>query len=280
MMTIRLRKLLPTPAAPRRVTASTAGCRIVALLSRTSLLLPLLAHAASQADDPLHSVMWDVMQRNVLHGAPAVFDDRVKVSLPRQVEDGQRVPVSADATALGQVQELLLFADYNPLPLALRMTPLRLQPMFSVAMRVNQATPVRVAARTADGVWHVGSQLVDAPGGGCALPTPTRNSTDWNTLLGRLYGRVWQVDGQQRIRLRIMHPMDTGLVGNIARFHLETLRLSDANGRPLTELNLQAPLAENPLFTLQLAQPVPGPIQVSASDSDGNVYHGRLQEQP
>ncbi|MFC3533932.1 quinoprotein dehydrogenase-associated SoxYZ-like carrier [Vogesella facilis] len=261
-----------------RQTAANVGRN--AMLLALLCLLPQAARAADQAADPLHSVMWEVMQRTVLQGQPAVFDDRVKVSLPRQVEDGQRVPVSVDASALGQVDELLLFADYNPLPLALRMRPLRLQPVFAVAMRVNQATPVRAAARTADGVWHVGGQLVDAPGGGCALPTATRNSTDWGTLLGRLYGRVWQQDARQRIRLRIMHPMDTGLVGNTPRFHLDTLRLSDAAGQPLAELALQPPLAENPLFTLQLASPAPGPLQVSASDSDGNFYHGRLQEQP
>ncbi|WP_246211077.1 quinoprotein dehydrogenase-associated SoxYZ-like carrier [Vogesella oryzae] len=243
-------------------------------------LLPLPALAASQGDDPLHSVMWEVMQHTVLQDAPAVFDQRVKVTLPQQVEDGQRVPVSVDASALGQVEELLLFADYNPLPLALRMTPLRLAPVLSVAIRVNQATPVRAAARTADGVWHVGGQRVDAPGGGCALPTPTRNSTDWSTLLGRLYGRVWQQDGQQRIRLRIMHPMDTGLVGNIPAFYLEALQLADGAGQPLATLTLQAPLAENPLFTFRLPQALPGPLQVSARDSDGNFYHARLQALP
>lgn len=247
-------------------------------------LLPAGALAASQAanqhNDPMQSVMWDVMQRTVLQGQPAVFDARVHVSLPRQVEDGQRVPVSVDATALGQVEELLLFADYNPLPLALRFTPGSLRPTLAVAMRVNQATPVRAAARTADGVWHVGGQLVDAPGGGCALPTPTRNSTDWSLLQGRLYGRLWQQDGQQRLRLRIMHPMDTGLVGNTPRFHLNRLQLSDGNGRALAELALEAPLAESPLFTFTLPATVAGPLRIQAGDSDGNLYQATIRELP
>ncbi|SCK05256.1 quinoprotein dehydrogenase-associated SoxYZ-like carrier [Vogesella sp. LIG4] len=254
------------------------------LLPALLCLLPACVLAASQAanqhNDPLHSVMWDVMQHTVLQDQPTVFDSRVVVSLPRQVEDGQRVPVSVDASALGQVEELLLFADYNPLPLALRFRIGSLRPTLAVAMRVNQATPVRAAARTADGVWHVGGQLVDAPGGGCALPTPTRNSTDWATLQGRLYGKLWPQDGRLRARLRIMHPMDTGLVGNTPRFHLNTLQLADGNGAPLASLTLEPPLAESPLFTFELPADTPGPLRINAGDSDGNRYQALLRSLP
>ncbi len=257
---------------------------LLSLLLSQLWLLPTAAHAASQSTepqhDPLQSVMWNVMQRNVLHGQPAVFDDLVRVSLPRQVEDGQRVPVSVDASALGQVEELLLFADYNPLPLALRFTPGSLRPTLAVAIRVNQATPVRAAPRTADGVWHVGGQLVDAPGGGCALPTPTRNTTDWALLQGRLYGRLWQQDGLQRLRLRIMHPMDTGLVGNTPRFHLNRLQLRNGAGQPLAELALEAPLAESPLFTFELPADTAGPLRINAGDSDGNLYQATIRGLP
>ncbi|EEG10532.1 quinoprotein dehydrogenase-associated SoxYZ-like carrier [Pseudogulbenkiania ferrooxidans] len=248
-----------------------------ALLVLLGTSLPL--HAAPQAD-PLHSVMWDVMHKTVLGDQPAVFDERVKVTLPQQVEDGQRVPVSVDASALGRVEEIVLFADYNPLPLALRFQPLRLQPVFAVAMRVNQATPIRAAARDAQGVWHVGGQLVDAPGGGCALPTPTRASTDWANLLGKMYGRVWREGATHRIRLRVMHPMDTGLVGNTPKFHLTQLRLSDSAGQPLAHLSLDAPLAENPLFTFQLALLNGDSLRIDAQDSDGNAFGGRLPVLP
>lgn len=242
------------------------------------LLSPLLA-AATQPD-PLQSVMWEIMKRNVLHDQPTVFDERVKVTLPRQVEDGQRVPVSVDASALGSVSEMVLFADYNPLPEVLRFEPLAMMPQFSVAMRVNQATPVRVAARGSDGVWHVGGQLVDAPGGGCALPTPTRASTDWGNLLGHMYGRGWHEASGSRIRLRIMHPMDTGLVNNTPLFHLQSLQLRDDSGSLLARLQLGAPLAENPLFTFQLPTLTGSAIQVAAQDNDGNQFRGTLQVTP
>lgn len=254
------------------------SCRHLFLILLFLLARPTLAATTA---DPLQSVMWDVMQRTVLAGEPAVFDDRVRVTLPRQVEDGQRVPVSIDARALGEVKQLLLFADYNPLPLALRLTPAAgVQARLSVAMRVNQATPVRAAAQTADGVWHVGGQLVDAPGGGCALPTPTRSTTDWGSELGKVYGRLWRENGALRTRIRVMHPMDTGLVDALPRFHLQTLALQDAAGQPLASLQLEPPLAENPLLTLYLADTVATPLRLSGQDSDGNLLHGQLGETP
>jgi len=45
-------------------------------------------HAEPQRTDPLYSVMWDVMHKTVLGGQPVVFDERVKVTRPQQVEDG------------------------------------------------------------------------------------------------------------------------------------------------------------------------------------------------
>lgn len=246
--------------------------------------LPLGVQAAAQ--DPLKSVMWDSMQRTVL-GCPAsgckglVFDDRVVVQVPPRVEDGRSVPVLVDARALGTVKTLVLFADYNPIPRAVQLRLHRAEPRFAVSMRVNQATPIRAAALDAQGVWHIGSQWLEAPGGGCALPSPTRNTTDWDRVLGRVNGRAWtEAGGRLRLRLSIMHPMDTGLVSNVPRFNLETLTLSDAQGTPLVALETDAALAESPLFTLHLPATTSPFLRVSGQDNDGNAYQATLPVVP
>ena len=134
-------------------------------------LLALNAYAAPPPGSaPFNSPLWSSMQRVVLGGGQVVFDDRVKVSLPERVEDGHFVPVSVDAREVGTVRELILFADYNPIPRALRYQPLHAQPRLSVAMRVNQATPIRAAELDHKGGWHVNGKSLDAPGGGCAPP--------------------------------------------------------------------------------------------------------------
>lgn len=242
------------------------------------VLMALNANAAPPpGSDPFNSPLWSSMQRVVLGGGKVVFDDRVKVTLPERVEDGHFVPVSVDARDVGEVRELILFADYNPIPRALRYQPLHAQPRLSVAMRVNQATPIRAAALDDKGVWHVNGKWLDAPGGGCALPSQTRSTTDWNTLLGRVSGRVWrEEDGVLRVRLGIMHPMDTGLVTSVARFNIEQVELSDASQRPLARLETDASLAENPLFTLHLNRTATTQLHASSVDNDGNHYRASL----
>ena len=49
----------------------------------------------------------------------------------------------------------------------------------------------------------------------------------------RVSGRAWREDGALRVRLGVMHPMDTGLVSNVARFNIEQLDIRDADNRLL-----------------------------------------------
>ncbi|MCG7957857.1 MAG: hypothetical protein JAY69_02210, partial [Candidatus Thiodiazotropha taylori] len=79
-----------------------------------SLLLLLLATplglvAAEAPADPLNSVMWHEMHQRLLDGAPVVFDERVQVSAPAVAEDSLNLPLWIDATALGEVERLLVF---------------------------------------------------------------------------------------------------------------------------------------------------------------------------
>jgi sulfur-oxidizing protein SoxY len=227
--------------------------------------------------DPLNSVMWESLHSTVLKGEPVLFDESVKVNLPASVEDGQHVPVWVDASAVKDARELMVLADYNPIPHALTLELQQALPKLAVSIRVNQGTPVRAAVKDGKGVWHVAGRWLDAPGGGCALPTPTRSTTDWAHLLGKLSGRTWrESDGTLRLRFMIMHPMDTGFVDKLPRFNLERVVLADAQGQPLARIQMEASVSENPLLTLFFAQPAPGPWKVQAKDSDGNQYQSLI----
>ena len=52
-----------------------------------------------------------------------LFDPRVKVIAPSTAENPMQVPVTIDATALPNVQEVLVFADFNPIVQVLRFFP-------------------------------------------------------------------------------------------------------------------------------------------------------------
>jgi sulfur-oxidizing protein SoxY len=233
-------------------------------------------YAAERVTDPLNSVMWREMHQRLLNDAPVVFDERVEVHAPAVAEDSLNLPLWVDASALGEVRRLLVFAELNPIPKVLEMEPLKAAPRIGLRIKVQQATPVRAAAQTADGVWHVGGVLVDASGGGCTAPSLGSGSSDWADRLGKVSARLWLRQDRSRLRATIIHPMDTGLVAGIPAFYLEQLELYQADGSLISRLSLFEPVAENPLLTLDL--PKLNQVVLQGRDNNGNTLSANIFE--
>lgn len=246
------------------------------------LICLMLGSVGARADipvDPLKSPMWADMVKRLLGGGTVVFDERVKVTVPSVVENQAQVAVTADARALEGVQELVLFADLNPLQHILTLRPRKAAAYVSVRIKVEQATPVRAAARGPDGVWHVGSVYLDAAGGGCSAPAMARSEESWADFVGNSQGRVWrQADGFSRARLRIRHPMDTGLAkDNTPAYFIEKLDVKSASGDPLASLELFEPVSEDPTLTLLLRVPAAdGAVDVEGRDNNGETYRSTI----
>jgi len=225
---------------------------------------------AAPGPDPLRSPLWSAMRQRFLDdGQPVLFDSRVVVRLPASAEDPLAVPVEVDCAGLDGVDELLLFADLNPLPKILSYTPLRAAPSIAFRFKVEQSTPVRAAARMRDGVWRVGGAWVAASGGGCTMPSAGSGDAAWKARLGEVSARQWaRAGGMSRLRLRIVHPMDTGLAAGIPVFHLDTLRVCDEAGQALARLQLFEPVSENPVLSLDLRSR--GALRIDGRDTQAN----------
>lgn len=243
------------------------------------VMLPLVAAGVRAADDPtggdpLGSMQWPGMRRQYLGDAPLRFTDAVKVLGPRFAEDALNVPIQVDARALAAqgIERIQVVADRNPVREVLEFEPLRSLPMLAFRLRLEQASPVRALVKTRDGQWHVGGAWVQAAGGGCTVPGATRADGSWSTTLNQVQARVFDnlVEGSRRLRLRVMHPMDTGLVAGIPAFHIERLELSDSAGQPWWRLALHEPVSENPLLTFELPDRARGLMRLSGRDNNGN----------
>lgn len=248
------------------------GCRVVA--AGLALAWLLLSQAVAAEQDPLASPRWGDMRKEFFANSRVVFDPRVKVIAPEVAEDPLNVPVTVDATALDKVQTVLVFADFNPILHALSFTPRSASAYLGFRLKLQQSSPVRAAAKTADGVWHVGGTLVTTTGGGCTVPSTGSASPEWQQRLNELSGRIWQQEGNERLRLRIIHPMDTGLSGSTPAFFLQQITISDLQGQTLMLIEPHEPVAENPVFTLRLPSSGirNGPIQVRGRDNNGNHF--------
>ncbi|WP_342130963.1 quinoprotein dehydrogenase-associated SoxYZ-like carrier [Hydrogenophaga sp. OTU3427] len=227
--------------------------------------------------DPLGAMTWPTLRRQHLGQSPMRFSQEVKVLGPAFADDAMNVPLLVDARALagsgGGIARIRVVVDRNPVREVLDFEPLRALPMLAFRFRLEQASPVRAMVLTRDGQWHVGGTWVQAAGGGCTVPGLTRADGSWSRTLGQVQARLFPnvIEGSHRLRLRVMHPMDTGLVAGIPAFYIEQLQLTDAQQRPLWRLALHEPVSENPLLTFELGERPQAPLRLSGRDNNGNL---------
>ncbi len=234
-----------------------------------------MAPAFTLPKDPIDSPLWDTVAENYLKGYPIIFDEAVRVGLPPITEDQTQVPIMIDASALGPADEVAVIADLSPFPLALKVNAHRAAPVFAFRVRIEQGTAIRAAVRK-DGRWHVGTRYLDAVGGGCSAPPNVEARIAWSDI-GQMRARLWrQNPDQMRLRLRVTHPMDTGLHKEPA-FFIQAVEIKDADGSPLADLEVHEPVAANPVFTVQFADPGKGDhIAVTARDNDGGIFKSKV----
>lgn len=247
-------------------------------------LAPLASAVGAQEDhtggDPLSSMQWPVMRRKFMGGDAYRFDARVQLKGPPFAEDAMNVPMLLDARALAQagvdIDRIVVVADRNPVQQILTFEPHRAQPVLAFRFRLEQGSPVRALVRTRQGHWHVGQTWVNAAGGGCTVPGVTRADGSWSQTLNQVQAKFFRnvLDGQgTRLRLRVMHPMDTGLVAGIPAFHIEELALRDSAQQLWWRLELHEPVSENPLITFEMGQTPRGTLVLQGRDNNGNRIH-------
>ncbi len=263
----------PTQPLRRQFVKAAAGAGLLHWLPASA--------QAPQADeltggDPLGSMQWPTLRKQYLGDAPMRFSDAVQVRGPAFADDAMNVPLLINARALdkvgGGVARIQVVVDRNPVRDVLTFTPHKALPMLAFRIRMEQASPVRAMVQTRDGQWHVGSTWVKASGGGCTVPGITRADGSWVKNLNQVQTKFFYnpVDGSRRLRLRVMHPMDTGLVAGIPAFHIEELRMVDAVGEVWWALALHEPVSENPLITLELPSQGGQGFRLLGRDNNGN----------
>ena len=225
--------------------------------------------------DPLRSPLWEAMRQRFIGDAPVQFDARVQVWMPAAAEDPLAVPVQVQIEGLGEIERIVVFADLNPIPKVLEYLPRQASGTLAFRLKVEQSTPVRAAVLTRAGRWHVGGAWVAAAGGGCTMPSHASGDPVWQERLGEVAARQWPREGgQSRLRLRVIHPMDTGLAAGIPVFHIDRLQVRDAAGTELAQLRLYEPVSENPVLSLDLRHQ--GPLRIDGLDTQGNAITAKV----
>ena len=249
--------------------------RGLTLLTACTALLVAAGVARAGDYDPMRSALWANMQGEFLGDGPVKYDYQVRLIIPRTIEDAFSVPVVVELSERVQpVQEVVVIAENNPIQTAARMFPRRAIRSVGMNIRLEQSTPVRAAARDADGVWHVASVRVEVmnPGGCTAAGGAGSAENPVGTIAMKRFRRP---NSATRLKVRIIHPMDTGLVTDtegavVPAYYVDTVTLSDAAG-PIADLVTSAALATNPNFYFDLPDRLQT-VRVTASDSKGLTF--------
>lgn len=232
--------------------------------------------------DPLGSMQWPDMKSQFFDtNATTVFDSRIKVTVPLFAEDAMNVPVSFDASAVGKVKKIVVLVDRNPIRKVLEFIPEQAKPSLNFRFKLEQASPIRVAALGEDNVWHVGYAFIEASGGGCTVPGATRADGSWPQTLNKVAGKMFdanQLRNDARLRVQVSHPMDTGLVAGVPAFYIEEMVLQDSNKQVLAKLYPFEPVSENPLFSFDFDKKPVGPVTLVGRDNNGNRINAKVAQ--
>ncbi|MFQ3788032.1 quinoprotein dehydrogenase-associated SoxYZ-like carrier [Halomonas sp. A29] len=246
----------------------------------------LVAMAANAAppDDPYRSPMWRYnLDRYLGEGAVVRHSDQVVLKVPHFAEDATQVPLTVDLSGFEPaIEEIVTWVDLNPVPHLFSVRPEAAEVrVIALNFRIQQASTLRAAVRDDEGNWHIGSAHVEAAGGGCTAPSAAASNPDWSASIGQIRGALFSPLGEQagtRVKLQIMHPMDSGMVGNIPRFNIENLELRNAASQVrLASMTLSESASENPLFVFDLEhEGKEDGITLWMRDNGGNVFESRL----
>lgn len=242
-----------------------------------ALCLSVAGVVQAATEDPLRSPGWRIIEQRYFADQTVVFDDRVQVLAPQSAEDTFAVPGFVRVDGIDDIERLLVVIDLNPVQRVLEMEINEaVRPAVGFRFKVQQRTPVRAAVQTGDGTWYLGGTWVDAAGGGCTAPSTASADPDWASRLGEVEAALWgRGDGIQRLKTRLMHPMDTGLVDNIPAFYLETLELQDEKGDVLSTISIESAMSENPVLSFDLS--VDGPVRLNGRDNQGNRFRALVE---
>lgn len=276
----------------QRIGLSTLRCMLLASAMMAGNFFAMSAHAAPAelgavkgdltGGDPLGSMQWPDMKEQFFEAnAKTVFDSRIKVTVPLFAEDAMNVPVSFDASSIGKVKKIVVLVDRNPIRKVLEFIPEKAKPALNFRFKLEQASPIRVAALTENNVWHVGYAFIEASGGGCTVPGATRADGSWPQTLNKVAGKMFdanQLRDDARLRVQVSHPMDTGLVAGVPAFYIEEMILQDQNKQVLAKLYPFEPVSENPLFSFDFDKKPVGPISLVGRDNNGNRINAKVTQ--
>lgn len=267
-----------------RPLASLAPVPVAMALVVTALVVMTGRPVAAEAVNPVESAAWADVREAFFGDSPVRFDDAVTILMADVIENSHDVPIALKLSPdLDDVREVVLIAENNPIQHVARIIPHRPLSQIGLKMRLELSTPIRAAALTGDGVWHVASKWVKVlTPGGCSVPAPRDVEAKEIDRTGEIAMRTFdRPEAETRLKFRIIHPMETGFAvkpdgETIPAYYLEDITIADGEG-PVVEVVTQAAMAADPIITLDVPT-LKQSLRIHARDSKGLEFEAQKDD--
>jgi sulfur-oxidizing protein SoxY len=247
----------------------------------TPLMAPLLTPLAARAQTPESDDTWKGLR-------PMFFGDRpideapgyVTLDAPLRAEDAALLPVDLKFLSREKGERVVaatVIVDENPSPLATTLKRGRIDPGefdFSLRLRVNSYSWVRVVAETETGALYMVKAFVKAAGG-CSAPA-SKDPEEARVSAGQMRFRSFAAQGMAEAQAMIRHPNYSGMqMDQITRmytpaWYVTSVRVFQGD-EELFSMKNGISLSEDP--TIRFSYVSNGkPVRMEATDSRGGAF--------
>jgi sulfur-oxidizing protein SoxY len=265
------------------LTTALAKRSLLAFVAAGAMGAVAFAGAPARADD---DDAWPDIHRDVFDNRPILEDGAITLDAPYRAEDAAIVPLTMrmPASVAPNVKSLTLVIDKNPAPVAATFyfgdAAGKGARELTTRVRINSYSNVRAVIETADGKLHMATKYVKASGG-CSAPAG-KDVDEALANLGKMQIKTFgksgaQTPGTREAQVMIRHPNFTGMqMDQISRDYTPAKFVQELEvkrgGELIFRMDGGISISENPNFRFTFAPGSDDTIEVTAKDTDGNVF--------
>ncbi len=234
-------------------------------------------HNYAVSKETQYGEAFHAIKQEYLGTSDYINNSKIKIIIQEEIEEAHEVAMVVKIPKeLNLNKQIVILVDDNPIQLVTRIYPQREVKSIGMNIRLEQDSYVRAAILSDDNIWNIGSKkvIVNSPGG-CSLPScnPEKEICEIKELGKISMQKYKRTSGDWRLKFKINHPMDTGLVSDpksgktIPEYYINKVDFSDKNGY-LAKAKTYGALSANPTLVLDFGNPIKN-INVKATDTKG-----------
>ena len=244
------------------------------------LILNIFSFSLLHSNEPYGNAFLTIKDEYLGKDQRFLNNSKIKIIIQNEVEEAHEVSMVVKIPkTLKDTKRIFILVDDNPIQLVTKIFPKKSLKSVGFNIRMEQDSYVRAAILDKKNIWNISSKkvIVKSPGG-CSLPAcDSTKQVCEPTSLGKIVMHKYKrSSGDWRLKFKINHPMDTGLVTDpssgqiIPEYHVNWIYFQN-DKEELARAQTYGALSANPTFILDFYDDFLEPT-VKATDTKGKAF--------